>query len=79
MAKKIEITSLMKIGNKDKFLKELTKEMQEDVRYAAKAKIKNKIKEIAMTEEILKKQKKELGELLSGKCEVLSKEEYLFA
>jgi len=76
--KTIDTKGLMKITNPDKFMNEVHKEMQEDYKKAIKNKIKQKLKEIAMTQKLLKKQQTELTQMMKGDKEILSEDEYLF-
>jgi hypothetical protein len=63
--------------NKEKLFKDLEKEIQEEVIEKIKSKAKKLIKEIRMTEILLKKQKKQLSDMLEGK-RAFSEEEMLF-
>ena len=73
-----EMKSVMKIGDKESFISELQKEMQDEYQTSVKSKVKQLMKEIYMTKELLKKQEKELEDMLSGNKEILPAEEYLF-
>ena len=76
--KKVNMSELMTVQDGKSFLKDMESEIKEEFQEKIKTKVKSLMKEIAMTERLLIKQKAELDAIMKGKKQVLSEDEFLF-